>query len=129
MEVECVPYVSPNVLTQRWTNLGCQIAMTTEFCALAPNICGSSVWTCFMSPFWSFEFFRKFVHPCVNCFRIDSLIKYSCHVPFFFFFFFFLERRGGELIGRIWKNATVAFTVCPCVCLHVSVRKPLNEFS
>jgi hypothetical protein len=83
MEVECVPNVSPNVLTQRRTNPRCQIAMTTEFYALAPNICGSSVWTYFKTPFWSFEFFRKFVHPCFICFHIDSLIKYNCHMPLF----------------------------------------------
>jgi hypothetical protein len=43
MEVECVSNVSPNVLTHRCTNPRCQFAMTTEFYALAPDICGSSV--------------------------------------------------------------------------------------
>jgi len=30
--------------TKVCTNPGCQVAMVTGFCMLAPNVCGSSVW-------------------------------------------------------------------------------------
>jgi hypothetical protein len=58
-------------LTIRYQNRGaqsgCQVAVATEFCAVARNVCGSSEWY-----FWRLEFgggssiSEKFVSPCTK---------------------------------------------------------------
>ena len=52
-------------------NPGCHVVLCTEVCAMAPNICGSSVWelvSCYTSVSLNFEvahgfFFGKFCKP------------------------------------------------------------------
>jgi hypothetical protein len=32
------------IVNEGCTNHGCEVALATEFCTVAPNICGPSVW-------------------------------------------------------------------------------------
>jgi hypothetical protein len=53
---ECYEHFAPKLLVQGCTNPGRRVARATAVCTVAPNVCGSSVWTCCMSLFWRLDF-------------------------------------------------------------------------
>jgi hypothetical protein len=81
-------------IDQMWTNKGCHVARSPgqiNFCTVAANICGSSVWNVLMSSFWRLEFwdgsyiFRKYVvhwYRLFNSFRASAtrLWKAFCRI-------------------------------------------------
>ena len=66
------PIIPSNVIIKGYTNPKCQVTMATKFWTVVCNICGSSVWNLFMSPFWYLEFWGsywipgRFVHPWIK---------------------------------------------------------------
>jgi hypothetical protein len=77
-----------NTFNQEYTNPGRQVAWTTKFCTVVPNICGASVWnflhvvlpvpkTFDMTP----RGLKKYVHPSLKLPKLPTTYRRTHHSP------------------------------------------------